>query len=295
MESDHARRDDLKAKVIAGAMKPSEAEAEAARLGLEAFEYRPDPRDYDPMREQFWTLPMVVAWIAYRTADAVRENWDEYRAECRHWRHVGQSGALGEVGHDLFHFDLTNLTCMQVYEELQQPADRNDQMSVAQAQQELWQALRNSAIEASGVELTTQKREVIDALRLQDLTLGVMNNRDVLLIRRPIGIGPVRYVIITIPRVAVCDHWQADMLRSSASDLTQSRSGAPGRPTSMHLIEAEFRHRCEEGLVKEHISDEATFLSSWLKASHPQEHPTTAKTIRNKLGSPLRAYWMARK
>ena len=42
-------------------MSPAEAEFEAKRLGLEPLASAPDPNDYDPMREPFWTLPMTVA------------------------------------------------------------------------------------------------------------------------------------------------------------------------------------------------------------------------------------------
>ena len=38
----------------------------------------PDPADFDPMQEAHWTLPMVVAWIFWRTADATREQWNKW-------------------------------------------------------------------------------------------------------------------------------------------------------------------------------------------------------------------------
>jgi hypothetical protein len=60
-------RDELITKVQHGERTPAEAEIEAKRLNLRPLENRPDPHDYDPMREPFWTLPMAVAWIAYRT------------------------------------------------------------------------------------------------------------------------------------------------------------------------------------------------------------------------------------
>lgn len=46
----------------------------------------PDSALFDPMAEVVWTLPMVVAWIVWRTPDDVRENWDAYRSECVEWR-----------------------------------------------------------------------------------------------------------------------------------------------------------------------------------------------------------------
>jgi hypothetical protein len=54
------------AMVQRGEMTPADAESEAKRQGLGKLASEPDPNDYDPMREPFWTLPMTVAWIAYR-------------------------------------------------------------------------------------------------------------------------------------------------------------------------------------------------------------------------------------
>lgn len=66
-----------------------------------------------------------------------------------------------------------------------------------------------------------------------------------------------------------------------------SRSGAPGRPTSMHLVEIEFRRRMDLGLSSSTNTEEAETLSKWLLDSHPTKPRLTAKTIRNHLG-PLR-------
>lgn len=294
MVGDHDRRDDLIAKVIAGTMTPSEAEVEVARLGLESIEYRPEPEKFDPMQEQFWTLPMAVAWIAYRTADAVRENWHDYRSECRHWVHDGQPRTPGRSGLDLFTFDLTNLNRMQTAEEQEPVKDRSFAMSVSQAKHALWQALRNSVFEVSGIELTTEKRESIDALRLQDLVLGERDCHDVLRSRAPIGIGPVRYTNITVPMGKVRHHWGEDKIGSDASDQASLRSGAPGRPTSMRLIEMEFRRRCEQSLIKKRLSEEAALLSLWLKNTHPAAPPASAKTIENNLRADHRSYMSTR-
>jgi hypothetical protein len=34
----------------------------------------------DPMEAEYWKFPMVVAWIGWRTRDAVSANWDPYRS-----------------------------------------------------------------------------------------------------------------------------------------------------------------------------------------------------------------------
>lgn len=205
MPSDHTKRDDLITQVIAGTMSRADAEAEASRMGLRAIEYRPKPDEYDPMQEQFWTLPMAVAWIAYRTVDAVRENGDVYRLECVHWLYSDHLKALGRSGFDLFNFSPTSLRRMKVAERLEEARDLDPSytMPVSDAIDALWQGLRGSCFAASGIELRTGKRDIIDALRLQDLVFGEDEHRDVLRERAPIGIGPVRYRDITVPMGAV--------------------------------------------------------------------------------------------
>lgn len=71
----HSERDELIDRVRYGRLTPAEAEAEAAHLGLERLASRPDPSQFDPMRETWWTLPMAIAWIARRSPDEVRESW----------------------------------------------------------------------------------------------------------------------------------------------------------------------------------------------------------------------------
>jgi hypothetical protein len=66
-------------------MTPAEAEAEASRLGLPKLAKKPDPAEFDPMKEPSWTLIMALAWIMWRTPDAVRNHWDAYRVECEDW------------------------------------------------------------------------------------------------------------------------------------------------------------------------------------------------------------------
>lgn len=67
----------------------------------------------------------------------------------------------------------------------------------------------------------------------------------------------------------------------------RGRTGAPGRPTSMHLVEIEFRRRFRLGQTLTSNGAEAEHLEGWLKAAHPSEPQLTAKTIVNRL-APVR-------
>jgi hypothetical protein len=72
------------------------------------------------------------------------------------------------------------------------------------------------------------------------------------------------------------------------------RTGAPGRPSSMHLVEAEFEARCARDEVAETITEEAEFLANWLKSEHPTLPQLKAKSIRNKLSPAFRRHRSAR-
>jgi hypothetical protein len=78
-------RDDLIEEVKFGRMSPEEAEAEAARLGSGPLATSPDPQQYDPRAEPWWTLPMTVVWIARRRMRDVLENYDPYLLQSWHW------------------------------------------------------------------------------------------------------------------------------------------------------------------------------------------------------------------
>jgi hypothetical protein len=63
------------------------------------------------------------------------------------------------------------------------------------------------------------------------------------------------------------------------------RTGAPGRPSAMHLVEEEHRARWARGEALSSIGAEAEYLSQWLAKTHPTMPRVTAKTIRNRLSN----------
>jgi hypothetical protein len=63
------------------------------------------------------------------------------------------------------------------------------------------------------------------------------------------------------------------------------RTGAPGRPSAMHLVELEYRARWARGEAQSSIGAEADYLSQWLANTYPTMPRVKAKTIRNRLSS----------
>ena len=82
-------------------------------------------------------------------------------------------------------------------------------------------------------------------------------------------------------------HSWLDALRRQLGVQEQqvAKTGAPGRPSSMHLALAEHRRRLENKLCEGSRTAEAKALAEWLKLTHPDEPPLTYKTILNTLPS----------
>jgi hypothetical protein len=59
------------------------------------------------------------------------------------------------------------------------------------------------------------------------------------------------------------------------------RTGAPGRPTSMQLIERELETRAAQGALEQTLAEQARVLETWLKVRHPRHPRARTKTIEN--------------
>lgn len=66
-------------------MTPEQAEAEAALQGFGPIATKPNRIQFDPQKMPWWSLPMALAWIAWRTAERVQESCAEYRENWLEW------------------------------------------------------------------------------------------------------------------------------------------------------------------------------------------------------------------
>ena len=72
----------------------------------------------------------------------------------------------------------------------------------------------------------------------------------------------------------VAKFWPFDVAGEAAAPL---RTGAPGRPSSIHLVEIEFRARCGRNEVESSLAQEADVLAAWLRKEHPNSPPLNSK------------------
>jgi hypothetical protein len=71
-------------------------------------------------------------------------------------------------------------------------------------------------------------------------------------------------------------------------------TGAPGRPTSMHIVSVEHQRRLGSGEAALRVRQEAKALAEWLKKTHPVVPTLTAKTIENNIRATHRETQKAR-
>src|SRR6478735_12229799 len=67
---------------------PDAVEALFADRGLTPGNDSPASERFDPSKEPGWTLPMALAWIAWRKLDAVTEQWETFRETQFEWHHI---------------------------------------------------------------------------------------------------------------------------------------------------------------------------------------------------------------
>ena len=208
-------RDALLADVRGGRLTPREAEAEAKRLGLSPLNPEPNVADYDPMDEVWWTLVMVVAWIAWRSIAEVTRVWDVYRSGASYWqRRTWRVGFDGRVrrGFILKESDPAKLSILALREIHQKthntlPADA---ISVEAARQALWKELGENRIQATGINTETRKREVIPDHEWRDLVHVNEQGRDVVRYREGHGVSGRGYDELAFRSQTIADIWQPE-------------------------------------------------------------------------------------
>lgn len=81
------------------------------------------------------------------------------------------------------------------------------------------------------------------------------------------------------------DSWIASLRRSVAP----TRTGAPGRPSSAHLVLEEMKRLHERGELPSTLAETARVLERWLKANNPSAPPMKAHSIENTIREDWRA------
>jgi len=166
------RIDDIIELARHGRLTPAQAERQAEQEHLGPLSRKPKA-EFNPMKEPYWTMLMVAAWISWRTIDAVREAWNAYRREWHRWsyredRLPGEGGAKYrlQAGHHLQPHDAVSLLWLQAKEARNPPITPvNESLSL------LRERAGAAKIEGSGVRRDTKERsrQLIPAIDWRDL------------------------------------------------------------------------------------------------------------------------------
>jgi hypothetical protein len=204
-------RNDILEKVGYGLLSPDEAEEEARQHGLEPFTRKPSPAEFNPFALEHWTLPMTIAWIAWRTPAMVCEQWDAFLEnrlswQWRRWRH----GADGTVHAGYFleqerPASVATLRIAAVSQEMGDPG-AEPRIAVEDAIDLLWRLLGRGAIRATAVDSRGHERTAIPYDAWPRLKLSETDDRDDLrdMSRYPFG---VHYVDVLLSVADVRKVW----------------------------------------------------------------------------------------
>lgn len=110
------------------------------------------------------------------------------------------------------------------------------------------------------------------SLKLEDLQSGTLTARGVTLFDTRVGV-PVK---VNEP--------------APVPAPPSSETGAPGRPSNMHLVVSRFEERANAGQLETSLAREAATLAAWFAANHPDKQALTARTIENKIRSDYRGH-----
>ena len=123
--------------------------------------------------------------------------------------------------------------------------------------------------------------------------LGAIRRGDIKPIRsdfdRDGGIDP-RSTVIQTSDLAALARTRGDARIAIAPAPPETHSGGAGRPSSMHLIDAEFPQRIKRREVADSLAKEARELVAWQKEKHPQLRPPAPKTVESRIREAYNAH-----
>jgi hypothetical protein len=222
-------RDELAEAVQYGRISPDDAEAKLKGIGFAPLAPQPDPADYDPMCEVWWTLPMTVAWIAWRTSADVREAWDDFRREGSIWLYekwrVGLEGPTYQ-GWNLKPKTPASIALLKLQEigRRRDGALPNGALSIADAETSLWQALGAGALQATGISTAGGPRVTIPDHEWCDLAAIEEKERDVVRYRERHGYSRNGYDDVALKRHDIIGIWSPSQIEQCGLSLPPTMS-----------------------------------------------------------------------
>ena len=99
----------------------------------------------------------------------------------------------------------------------------------------------------------------------------------------------VEWAKLTVLKSEIAQCWPFAGAVKERIEAPTFRTGAPGRPTPIHLVLAEHTRRLGRGETEVAVAAEAEHLRGWLRLSYPDVPLLTSKTIQNRIRAAHRA------
>lgn len=289
-----ALRSTIATLVEGGKISPSTAESWAKTFGWPQFTGWADPAKFDPMGEEYWTLPMTAAWIRWhrldrsgeayidddadkdatkdywherdlaRVVEQVRRNWDAYIAQSTRWVEVEHSILPDDEQQRLAGDDAE--CCIR------ERAKRG--YIIAPREDRGWSDLPGEKTETKSILCEALKSDSLKAERYRNgafepiprsewSALRIVGFHDDDGVHSVIAPDGTEYLAVRVPRKQVMDAFPSPM--AEQEDITDARRNV-GDAELHRLVEASRR---DDGTMPNADDLEAKFISDGLKFGRP--------------------------
>ncbi len=248
--------------VAKGTMSPRQAEISALSVGIDLTGDGSASRaNLDPMREPWWTFAMTLAWIAWRTPAAVREQWDDYVRGQLRWVEVAHN-ALSEtprarIGYELQECKLPsafNLLALEAFDGLSEAETAVMSATIRESREDLFRMAAAGKVRAVGMLSNLQcwplSLRRICSHEWPYLALCSDDERDVLRLRE--DLLQLAYRDVVFFRSSVEKFWPRQSATWAVKKLNQHRlekwfseqvAANPAKPT---MTKSEYRKCAHE-------------------------------------------------
>lgn len=243
-------RETLLDQVRRGTATPRQAELAALSAGIDLLgNGSTSGQNLDPMTEPWWTFAMTIAWIAWRTPDAVRDNWEQYTLSRLRWVQVPHNALMRRqpepVGYELQECRLPsafNLMALEAFDGLGDADTDAMSKTIRESREDLFREAGGGNVMAvgllAGAHIWPQALKSIEAQEWPYLELCCDDERDVLRLRQ--DLLQLAYSRVLFSKATVVKQWPKRAARGAAKKFNQRRleqffrdivAASPAKPT----------------------------------------------------------------
>jgi hypothetical protein len=148
-----------------GELTREQAEAEGKVAGFPTLEFQPDPAGHNPLKEYYWTLPITLEWIIYRSIDRVRRLMESFRAGSLVWRSITQGASEQKL---LPPFRKSVVDIVNDAEEM--PEREQQEATGIEARDDLMRRLKAGDLESFGIRPGETEHSSIPSIAWETIT-----------------------------------------------------------------------------------------------------------------------------